>query len=154
MANKIVTSSDALQFTIQTPHQRYTRGENIPLTGTLKNVGVTPQLVNGMFVLRRDTPEETGFGIAVHIQTSTGQTLKYGILYEMAGPSKDWFVTLETGAVFTREIHDMSSFLNQSSETGTYYLTAVYYNYIGRGLGLDPWMGQVRSNTLAIDIHE
>ena len=154
MVGEMASSSDTLQLTIQTPRHYYARGESILLTGTLTNIGATPQLVNGMFVLMGATAEKTGFGIAVRILTPTGQTLKYGMLYEMAGPSKDWFVTLESGAGFTREIHDMSSFLNQSNETGTYHLTAVYYNYIGRGFGLDPWIGQVCSNTLAIDIHE
>jgi hypothetical protein len=139
-----------LVFIIQPDKTEYHLGEKIVLRGILRNQSKTTLTVNSKFLLKGSEIEAGGWGIALKIVSPSDKKIEIGWLYEVSDPVSDWFVLLAPGKEYSSDI--WGNIGAHCKETGTYRLTAYYYNFIGETLGIEAWKGSIESNTVKIHI--
>ena len=141
---------DALRLSITLSKGQYAVGEPIQILTTFLNISSAPIDLNKEFWAWPDDCELT-YEIRTH---SVEKLEKVRAMIRRPPLSKDDFKWLGPGEKWEYPA-DFGAFIEGSVGPGTFIIVARYKNReIGDGLGVSPWVGEVSSNSVRLEIKQ
>lgn len=137
----------SLDFSIKLEKQIYHEDEPFYVEYSLKNVSLSPLLINTRFNF-------PGPDVYLEIKNQFGKEFRWLPSEVLRAVTKEDFVRLLPGESLSFVLRDIQVHLYQKLTQGVYTIRALYKNNSGKEFGLNAWRGEVYSNAVNLEVQQ